>query len=221
MHDLFSLATQTGWGALGGGGTAVLALVALGALLCGAAARRRGRSETAAQLARLTEVAERLTMAQAELGGRVQQTQVGLDQRMDALGRRLGDGLIQHSERTHQTLSTLNERLALIDAAQVNIGQLAKQVVGLQDILANKQARGAFGEMQLEALVSSMLPPDAYEFQATLGNRCRVDCLLRLPEPPGPIAIDAKFPLESYRMLRAAGDEAARVRTRGPSPPTC
>ena len=213
MHDLFSSLAQADGATWLVAGAAVLALVALGAVMAALLRGDRGGHETAAQLARLAEVAERLTMAQAELGGRMQQTQVGLDQRMDALGRRLGDGLIQHSERTHQTLSTLNERLALIDAAQVNIGQLAQQVVGLQDILANKQARGAFGEMQLEALVSSMLPPDAYEFQATLGNRCRVDCLLRLPEPPGPIAIDAKFPLESYRMLRAGGDGAARVRT--------
>ena len=142
------------------------------------------------------------------MGGRLQQTQVGLDQRLDALGRRLGDGLMQHSERTRQTLSTLNERLALIDAAQANIGQLAKQVVGLQDILANKQARGAFGEMQLEALVGSMLPPDAYEFQATLSQPL-----------PGrlPAAAARAAGADRHRRQVPAGElpDAARRRRRG------
>jgi DNA recombination protein RmuC len=84
-------------------------------------------------------------------------------------------------------------------------------VVGLQDILANKQARGAFGEIQLRDIVEATLPPSAYEFQATLGNGRRADCLLRLPNPPGPIAIDAKFPLESYNLMQAAENDADKV----------
>jgi DNA recombination protein RmuC len=84
-------------------------------------------------------------------------------------------------------------------------------VVGLQDILSNKQARGAFGEVQLHDLVANLLPPSAYALQATLSNRNRADCLLKLPDPPGPLVIDAKFPLESYRAIRDAGDKAAAV----------
>ena len=84
-------------------------------------------------------------------------------------------------------------------------------MVGLQDVLSNKQARGAFGEVQMGDIVSAILPPSAYSLQATLTNGKRVDCLIRLPNPPGPIAIDSKFPLESYEALRAARDEAEKV----------
>src|SRR4030095_17183506 len=85
----------------------------------------------------------------------------------------------------------------------------SSQVGGRQDILSNKQARGAFGEVQMQDLVQSALPPSAYSFQATLASGVRADCLLLLPNPPGSIAPDSKFPLESYRALREARDEAA------------
>ena len=81
-------------------------------------------------------------------------------------------------------------------------------------MLSNKQARGAFGEVQLEDQVRSALPPSAFRFQAKLGNGRLADCLLTLPNPPGAIAIDAKFPLESYYALRAATDEDARATAR-------
>ena len=97
-------------------------------------------------------------------------------------------------------------------AAQKNITELSQQVVGLQDILSNKQARGAFGEIQLKDLVTAILPPSAYGFQAKLSNGRVADCLLNLPNPPGAIVIDAKFPLESYHELRNAEDDAARKR---------
>jgi DNA recombination protein RmuC len=211
MHDLFSALASAG-GPLWAFIAALVALAFLTALMLTMLRDERARGETAAQVGRLADIAERLTMAQAELAGRLQQTQVGIDQRLDGLARRLGEGLLQQTERTGETLQVLHERLALIDAAQKTIAELSTQVVGLHDILANKQARGAFGEVQLEALVRSMLPPGAFEFQATLSNRCRVDCLLRLPDPPGPMAIDAKFPLESFQALREARDEPARVR---------
>ena len=99
----------------------------------------------------------------------------------------------------------------MIDEARKTIAELSTEVVGLQDILSNKQSRGAFGEVQLMDIVTGILPPSAYEFQATLAGGRRPDCLLKLPNPPGPIVIDAKFPLESYRALTAAKDEAARV----------
>jgi DNA recombination protein RmuC len=96
----------------------------------------------------------------------------------------------------------------VIDQAQKNITELSGQMVGLQDILSNKQARGAFGEIQLNDLVSSILPPSAYEFQATMENGKRADCLIKLPNPPGSIVVDAKFPLESYHRLHNAENDA-------------
>lgn len=128
-------------------------------------------------------------------------------ERLDEVGQKVGDGL----QRSDRTIGEIRERLAVIDQAQKNITELSRGVVGLQDILSNKQARGAFGEVQLQDLVKSALPPSAYAFQHTLSNGKRADCLILMPNPPGPIVVDAKFPLESYRELRAAKDEPARV----------
>jgi len=157
MHDLFFSLTQTG-GAIWAVIAAVVALSALAALLLTVLRGESAREATVTQVARLADVAERLGEGQAMLSGRLQQTQIGLDQRLDALTRRMGDGLLQQTERTHETLRGLHERLALVGEAQQTIAQLSTQVTGLQDILANKQARGAFGEVQLEALVASLLP---------------------------------------------------------------
>ncbi|MHA1598313.1 MAG: DNA recombination protein RmuC, partial [Alphaproteobacteria bacterium] len=127
------------------------------------------------------------------------------------ISKALENSLNHHTEKTGKAMGDLHERLAVIDAAQKNLTDLSEQVVGLQDILSNKQARGAFGEIQLNDLVSSILPPSAFSFQETLSNGKRADCLLRLPNPPGCIVVDAKFPLESYRALNDAKDDAARV----------
>jgi DNA recombination protein RmuC len=170
----------------------------------------RGRAEAAQRLASLVETAERLAAAQSELGGRLQQTQSGLNERLDSVSKRLADGLAQQTEKTGDTLKTLHERLAVIDAAQKNITDLSHQVVGLQDILSNKQARGAHGQTQMENLVRDALPPSAYQFQAKLSNGRMADCLLKLPNPPGGIVIDSKYPLERYRAFRGAADEAQR-----------
>ncbi|MSP79715.1 MAG: DNA recombination protein RmuC, partial [Rhodospirillales bacterium] len=97
------------------------------------------------------------------------------------------------------------------DQARGNIEKLAEQVVGLNRVLGDKQARGAFGQFQMEELVRDILPAAAYELQATLANGKRVDCLVKLPKPPGPIGVDAKFPLESFQGLRKAADDNARV----------
>ena len=110
--------------------------------------------------------------------------------------------LLKNSEKTIKTMQDLHERLGKIDIAQQKISMLSEQVVSLQDVLSNKQARGAFGEIQLNDLVTSILPPSAYQFQSVLSNSKRCDCLLTLPNPPGSIVIDAKFPLESYHALR-------------------
>lgn len=164
----------------------------------------RARAETDARLAVFADMADKLSHAQTALGARV-------DERLDGIGKRLGDGLTQQAETTGKTLKELHERLAVIDAAQKEITGLSREVVGLQDILSNKQARGAFGEIQLNDLVSQVLPPQAYGFQVQLGNGKRADCVLDLPNPPGRIVIDSKFPLESYRALHDAPDEAART----------
>lgn len=181
------------------------------------AAERLARSQ--AELAgRLAQVAESQAAAQARMAEQLQvQERVlakKLDERLADVSKRVGDSLEKSSQTTQTTITDLKERLAVIDAAQQNITQLSTQVVGLQDILANKQARGAFGEIQLNDLVMQALPPSAYAFQATLASGRRVDCLLTLPNPPGAIAIDAKFPLEPYQALRDAGSDAEREAAR-------
>ncbi len=134
-----------------------------------------------------------------------------LDERLTALQAQLGERLDKGQAETSKTVTDLRERLVRIDEAQKTMGQLSSQVVSLQEVLSNKQARGAFGEVQLNDLVVAILPPSAYSFQASLSNGARADCLLQLPNPPGSIVIDAKFPLESYRALQAATDETQRT----------
>ena len=178
-------------------GVGALALLIAGVLAGVVLSRREG------VLGRLSQLAEGQAAAQNQISERLQAQE-------RALAKLLGEGMTEISKRTDSTLADIKERLAVIDAAQKNIGELSAQMVSLQDILANKQARGAFGEIQLRDLVQNVLPPSAYAFEQTLGNGKRVDCLLKLPNPPGSIAIDAKFPLESYRALSDAKDEAGR-----------
>src|SRR5882724_3553093 len=155
----------------------------------------------------IAQIAQSQAAQQAALDARLQAQERNLaravDERLGDLNKRIGDKLQESTEKAGKSLSDLASRLAIIDRAQANIMELSGQVVGLQNILSNKQARGAFGEIQLQDLISEILAPGSYEFQAKVGAG-RADCLLKLPLPPGPIAIDAKFPLESYRALRAA-----------------
>jgi DNA recombination protein RmuC len=150
------------------------------------------------------------------LSGQLQQlaahqasSQEAMDRRLTEFGHRVADTLQVSAGEAGKSLAELKERLAVIDAAQKNIAELSTQMVGLQDILSNKQSRGAFGEVQLADLVRDVMPAANYEFQATLPSGKRVDCLLKLPNPPGSIGIDAKFPLEAYRALREAKDDIA------------
>jgi DNA recombination protein RmuC len=145
-----------------------------------------------------------------ELASLLGDTQQILNDRFTEQERTLREMLTNQERNTTRSLGTLNERLAIIREAQKNIADLSEQVTGLRGILDNKQARGAFGEFQLEELVSNALPSGAYQFQATLSNGKRADCLLKLPDPPGPTVIDSKFPLESYRRLIEAPDADAR-----------
>jgi len=117
------------------------------------------------------------------------------------------------SEKTNKSLTQLQERLSTIDKAQSNIEKLSGDVLSLQDILSNKQTRGAFGEIQLNDIVKKALPPDSYSFQHTLSNGKRSDCLIYLPNPPGPIVIDAKFPLEAYEKLISANTNEEKAKS--------
>ncbi|MEM7225721.1 MAG: DNA recombination protein RmuC [Pseudomonadota bacterium] len=199
----------------------VVALVALSALGVALVVFARGRDksrELAELTGRLTQMAESQAAQQERLSSALQAQERAvsktLEERLADLSKRVGDRLQESATQSQSAMTDLRERLAVIDRAQKNITELSTQVVGLQDILANKQARGSFGEIQLQDLVENILPAGAYEFQATLTNGKRADCLLHLPNPPGAIAIDSKFPLESYEALVAASDEAARVPAR-------
>ena len=176
----------------------------------------RGANRSAQELdGRLKQLAESQAAMQAltaeTLRAQERALTEAMEQRLGDLSQRIGNRLSDTAQKQHSTLTDLHKRLEVIDRAQQNITALSSQVVSLQDILANKQARGAFGEIQLKDIVEAILPPSAFAFQATLDGNRRVDCLLKLPNPPGPIAIDAKFPLESYQALREARDEAERV----------
>ncbi len=163
-----------------------------------------------------------LMTAQSELAGRISQlaeaqtrTQAtmmhSVEERLDAVKLYMGRSLTEQTDRTSQTLHQLHTRLSLIDDAQRNISELSTQVTSLQDVLGNNKARGLFGEMQMRDLVTSSLPPSAYSFQKTLANGRTADCLIELPNPPGPMVIDARFPLETYHVLRNAKTDADRT----------
>ncbi len=159
--------------------------------------------------------------AQAEMQGRMQtmaevfgSRQAELNQaireRLDGMTHRIGQTMTEQTRSTHENLARLQERLAVIDTAQTNIQALAGQVVQLQAILANKQTRGAFGQSRMEAIVADGLPQGGYEFQATLSNGTRPDCLVRMPNGAPSLAIDAKFPLEAWNAMRETEQPEAK-----------
>ena len=131
-----------------------------------------------------------------------------MEQRLAQVQQQLSENMHGSARRTAQSLGDLQQRLATIDKAQENITKLSGDVLSLQDILSNKQTRGAFGEIQLHDIVIKALPQDSFTMQATLSNGRRADCIIHLPNPPGPIAIDSKFPLEAYEAMRRASTEA-------------
>ena len=130
-----------------------------------------------------------------------------INERLAEVQNKMGESLQGSATKTARSLGELQQRLETIDKAQENIEKLSGNVLSLQDILSNKQTRGAFGEIQLNDIVSKALPSDSYSFQATLSNGKRADCLLKLPNPPGSIVIDSKFPLEAYENLRNAEND--------------
>ena len=178
----------------------------------------RGAARIDEMIGRLSQLTEAQAAAQARLGERLQAQEralsKALDERLGQVTTRVGESLEKNQQQHRVALDDLKTRLMTIDSAQKNISALSEQVVGLQDILGNKQARGAFGEVQLRDLVDMVLPPAARKYQAPIGDNKRVDCLLLLPNPPGPIAIDAKFPLESYTAMQNAPDEHTRKAAR-------
>jgi DNA recombination protein RmuC len=200
---------------------AVLMLFALIAMMRGGSARRR-EAEAARELQEAIETRfAALAQSSAELNGRVagmaewlgsRQTDLArvVADRLDSVGARLGAGLETQAQTTGENLGKLNERLAVIDAAQARLTEMTREVVSLKDILSNKQARGAFGQARMEAIVRDGLPAGAYDFQFTLSNRARPDCVIRLPGDARLLAVDAKFPLEGFSALRAARDDEAR-----------
>ena len=179
--------------------------------------------DTDPMIEKITETVDQMARAQSELTGRLdgmaaaQETARGeltrtLTEQLTNVSKTVANNLKDTGERTTRTLGDLGQRLSLIDKAQQEITALSGQVVELQQILDNKQARGAFGEAQLADIVRDGLPETAYAFQHTLSNGRRADCLIRLPNPPGPVVVDSKFPLEAYQRWRGAeSDEAART----------
>lgn len=167
------------------------------------------RAQTAEMDVRMADVIK----AQAEMAGRMQTfaevfgsrqqdlTRV-LGERMDTMSHRLGQNMTESTRSTHENLKALAERLAVIDKAQSNITALSTQVVELQNVLANKQTRGAFGQARMETIIKDGLPHGAYGFQETLSNNNRPDCLIFMPNGAPSLVVDAKFPLEAWNSAR-------------------
>jgi DNA recombination protein RmuC len=195
-----------------------LAAAGLGALLAALLLRGRAPNNDGAVIAlteRLAQMTESQAAQQAQLSQALQAQERALaksvNERLQFLATRVNETLDKNNHAQKTTLDDLKERLVRIDTAQKNLTDLSSQVVGLQEILSNKQARGAFGEVQLQDLVESVMPPGSYSFQASVGDGKRADCLLDLPNPPGPMVVDAKFPLEAWRQLQEAKTESAKT----------
>ncbi len=147
------------------------------------------------------QVSESLNLNMEALGKRVDGLTEKTEQRLHEIGGLVEKRLEEGFKKTTETFTDILKRLAIIDEAQKKITELSTNVVSLQEILADKRSRGAFGEVQLNALIANVMPKDSYEIQYKLPNDKIADCALFLPEPTGTIIIDAKFPLESYRVM--------------------
>ncbi|TCA33585.1 DNA recombination protein RmuC [Rhizobium leguminosarum bv. viciae] len=209
--------------ALVGGVLAALALLVIVFLLRGAGLRREQAEEANFRAQENEARMAELLKIQAEMQGRIaamtevfgaRQSELNqtISQRLDGMSQRVSSTITEQTKSTHENLQRLQERLAVIDAAQNNIQTLAKDVVGLQAILSNKQTRGAFGQSRMETIVADGLPMGAYAFQQTLSNGSRPDCTIRMPNGAPPLVIDAKFPLEAWNAIRDAGSpEAGKI----------
>jgi len=197
------------------GAAGLVLLLAIVSMLSGRRARLRAEAEALRREVLAESHMAELLRTQAEMQGRMaamadvfgrrqgELTQT-INQRLDGMTQRIGATITEQTKSTHDNLRHLQERLAVIDAAQNNIQSLAKDVVGLQAILSNKQTRGAFGQSRMETIVADGLPMGAYRFQPTLSNGARPDCTIRMPNDQPELVVDAKFPLEAWNAIRAA-----------------
>src|SRR5712691_9649668 len=199
-------------------GAAVIVLAGLAALAAVAVAairtlRQRDREAADAQMAELArlqaETAVRIEGMRDMLAGRQAELHRAVNERLDSVSHHLNQSMTTTREHTVESLQRLNERLAVIDNAQKNITDLSSRVSSLSAVLSNKQARGAFGQARMEAIVQDGLPKGCYQFQLTLSNRSRPDCVIFLPDQR-PLVIDAKFPLEAVTAFREGKSEDER-----------
>src|SRR6266576_7019299 len=193
------------------GAVLIVGLLTIGliALLNAQRQRERGTAEIAA-LARLqADTAVRIDAMREMIAGRQAELQRAVNERLDSVTHHLGQSMTSSRQHTVESLQKLNERLAVIDDAQKNITDLSSQVTSLREVLSNKQARGAFGQGRMEAIVQDALPKGTFAFQPTLKNGKRPDCAVYLPDGR-PLIIDAKFPLEAVTALRSARTDEER-----------
>ncbi|MET0532557.1 MAG: DNA recombination protein RmuC [Microvirga sp.] len=177
------------------------------------AERAREMDDKVAELTRIqAEMTGRMQTIAEVFGSRQSDFVRMISERIDGLQHRVGQGLEASTRHQSENLSKLNERLSVIDAAQQNLRNLTGEIVGRKDLLSNKQSRGAYGQGRMEAIIRDGLPANAFEFQATLSNRTRPDCLVRLPGDERGLVIDAKFPLEGFTSFREAKGEDAKTR---------
>ncbi|MDP1995767.1 MAG: DNA recombination protein RmuC, partial [Gallionella sp.] len=134
-----------------------------------------------------------------------------VDGRLELIGGKVNERLDEGFKKTNETFVSVMARLATIDEAQKKIDGLTTNMVSLQELLGDKRSRGAFGEVQLEGLVRNIMSPQSYEMQYTLPNGTRADCVLKLPEPTGMVAVDSKFPLENYHRMFDAASPAEKL----------
>jgi len=186
------------------------AAVVVAALILAFARRGSPKPELPAPDPRL----DTLLAKQGEIGGQFSQTVAAqealtriLGERLEALEKRVGESLKESAAKTGETLGGIQTRLTVIDEAQKNISALSGQMVSLQQVLTNKQSRGAFGQAQMEEIVRDGLPASLYDFQFTLSNRNRPDCIIRIPGNKALLVIDSKFPLEGFEALRRAATD--------------
>ena len=173
------------------------------------------QSDTMAELkGQLSQMVQASSQQQQNITSQLSEQSARMEQTLSNFRQQLGHSLQQQTQSTHDNLTKLSERLAVIDRANSQITELTGQVTQLHNILANKTERGAFGEVQLENLVKTVLPPNSYAFQVTLPNQKRADCILKLPNPPGDIVIDSKFPLDAWYNLQNSETKEQQVAAR-------
>ena len=229
MNFLTDFGVTTGEFALG---LMLLVVLILGVLIAIRSSKPDGAA--AQNMTTLIESLTKMSSDQAELRGQIsqiaasqetgrklvaeqlqaQEREIGktLNERLEKVTQRVGESIQKTTDKTTESLTDLQNRLAVIDAAQKNIADLSTDIVGLQDILSNKQARGAFGQAQMEDIVRDMLPADYFKFEATLSNGKRVDCLITLPGDQGDIGVDSKYPHEGFvRLMEAKNDEERKT----------